>query len=89
MPRTAVTVSMSLKSGDVARFERLVARFGSGNRAEFLRQAMDRLERAEVLEDLLAFQAYGEQRRHESGRSGESVNDVVQRVGRQMTRDRA
>ena len=89
MPRTAVTVSLSLKAEDVPRFEELVERFGKGSRAEFLRRAMDRMERVELMEDIGELQTYGRQRRGKTGRAGESVNSAVQRIGRQMADEEA
>jgi Arc/MetJ-type ribon-helix-helix transcriptional regulator len=61
--RTARPVTLSLQPEDRARFERLVARFGHGNRSEFLRAAMDRMETAEIAAELRELRAYGAARR--------------------------
>jgi Arc/MetJ-type ribon-helix-helix transcriptional regulator len=65
MPRSAVPVTLSLNPDDRDRFERLVARFGGGNRSEFLRAAMDRMETAEIAAELRELRAYGLRRRRE------------------------
>jgi Arc/MetJ-type ribon-helix-helix transcriptional regulator len=65
MPRNALPVTLSLNPEDRERFERLVARYGGGNRSEFLRAAMDRMETAEIAAELRELRAYGARRRAE------------------------
>ncbi|HEV7678084.1 MAG TPA: hypothetical protein VGQ42_05915 [Candidatus Dormibacteraeota bacterium] len=65
MARNAVPITLSLNPQDKERFEHLVARFGHGNRSEFLRAAMDRMETAEIAADLRELRAYGARRRAE------------------------
>ena len=65
MARAAVPVTLSLNPEDRERFERLVARYGGGNRSEFLRAAMDRMETAEMAAELRELRAYGARRRRE------------------------
>jgi hypothetical protein len=62
MARQAVTKTLSLKPEDARRFERLVARFGGGSTTEFVRAAMDRLETAELAEELTDLRRYGQRR---------------------------
>lgn len=80
MSRNAVPVTLSLNPEDRERFERLVDRFGNGNRSEFLRAAMDRMETAEIAAELRELRAYGLQRRREL--HGEAEVDVAERTRR-------
>jgi len=75
MARSAVPITLSLNPDDRERFERLVARYGGGNRSEFLRAAMDRMETAEIAAELRELRAYGLQRRREL--HGEMEIDVA------------
>lgn len=75
MARAAVPVTLSLNPEDRERFDRLVARYGGGNRSEFLRAAMDRMETAEIAAELRELRAYGLQRRRDL--HGESEVDVA------------
>lgn len=76
MARAAVPISLSLNPEDRDRFERLVERFGGGNRSEFLRAAMDRLETAEIAAELRELRAYGQQRLREL--HGDAEIDIVE-----------
>jgi Arc/MetJ-type ribon-helix-helix transcriptional regulator len=63
MARTALPITFSLAPQDKERFDLLVARFGHGNRSEFIRAAMDRMETAEIAAELRELRAYGARRR--------------------------
>jgi Arc/MetJ-type ribon-helix-helix transcriptional regulator len=86
MARTAVPVTLSLNPEDRERFERLVVRFGRGNRSEFLRAAMDRMETAEIAAELRDLRAYGARRRAERGGPQLSTPERTRRVLNRPTR---
>ena len=54
MPRTSTSVAFSVREADQPRLDRLVKKFGGGNRSAFLRVAMDRMEAAGRPSDLHA-----------------------------------
>jgi Arc/MetJ-type ribon-helix-helix transcriptional regulator len=80
MPRSAVPVTLSLNPDDRERFERLVARYGRGNRSEFLRAAMDRMETAEIAAELRELRAYGQRRRAERAGPALTTAERTRRV---------
>lgn len=57
---SASTVGFSITDEYRPRLERLVARRTPGNRSEFLRQAIEVMERHDRAQDLAALQEYGE-----------------------------
>jgi Arc/MetJ-type ribon-helix-helix transcriptional regulator len=74
------TIGFAVAEEDESRLERLVRRFGGGNRSAFLREAMrqmDVVDRAERLADL---QAYGTERSSETGLGPDDALEVVRRV---------
>jgi Arc/MetJ-type ribon-helix-helix transcriptional regulator len=80
MPRTALPITFSLQPEDKERFDQLVARFGRGNRSEFIRAAMDRMETAEIAAELRELRAYGTRRRAATRSSGGSTRERTRRV---------
>lgn len=80
MARAATPVTLSLQPEDRERFDRLVRRFGAGNRSEFLRAAMDRMETAEIAAELRELRAYGARRRSEQGGAPRATADRTRRV---------
>jgi len=78
--RSAVPITLSLNPEDRERFERLVGRYGGGNRSEFLRAAMDRMETAEIAAELRDLRAYGLRRRREL--HGTAEIDTAERTRR-------
>lgn len=66
--REAVTVGFSIRGQrDQERLSRLTAVFGNGNRSEFLRRALDVMERKELADRLLSLQARGQAAAHLRG----------------------
>jgi hypothetical protein len=80
MARQAVTKTLSLRPEDARRFERLVGRFGGGSTTEFVRAAMDRLETAELAEELAALRRYGQRRARQVGAASIDVRDAVHKT---------
>ena len=77
---TSITIGFSIPAEDQERLERLVDRFGQGNRSAFLRAAMKHMEvldRAERLDELSQF---GAERLAAKGLSAEEIPDLVKRV---------
>ncbi len=59
--REAVTIGFSIRGQrDQERLSRLTAVFGNGNRSEFLRRALDIMERKELADRLLSLQVRGQ-----------------------------
>lgn len=80
MARSSAAITFAISPGDRERLDRLVERFGHGNRSEFLRAAMHQMEvteRAERLQRLQAFGARGSG--HREVRPGD-VEHIVHRV---------
>ncbi|MDA8399737.1 MAG: hypothetical protein M0008_06770 [Actinomycetota bacterium] len=75
-----ITVGFSIPEKDQARLERLVQRFGDGNRSAFLRAAMKRMEVLDRAERLRNLQDLGGTLAEAKGISIEGVEDVVHRV---------
>ena len=80
MAREAITKTLSLRPADARRFERLVLRFGNGSTTEFVRAAMDRMEAAEVAEELADLRTYGQRRARQLGVSGADVREAVRKT---------
>jgi Arc/MetJ-type ribon-helix-helix transcriptional regulator len=80
------TVGFAIEESDSARLERLVEKYGGGNRSAFLRVAIDYLEAAERAERLRKLQAYGAARSAEKDLSPADVAKVVRRVLRSRRR---
>ena len=74
------TVGFAIEQGDRARLERLVQKYGGGNRSAFLRVALDYMEAADRADRLRRLQAYGAERSAERGVTLADVNDVVHKV---------
>lgn len=74
------TVGFAIEQGDRARLERLVKRYGGGNRSAFLRVALDYMEAADRAERLRKLQAYGAERSARGGHTLTDVNAVVHKV---------
>lgn len=70
---SASTVGFSITDDYRPRLEQLVSRHSPNNRSEFLRQAIEVMERHDRAQDLAALQEYGEilSRRH-----GVTVDDI-------------
>jgi hypothetical protein len=78
--RQAITKTLSLRPDERSRFERLVKRFGGGSTTEFVRAAMDRLEAAEVAQELAGLRRYGQRRSKELGRDKVDVREAVRKT---------
>lgn len=74
------TVGFAIEDGDQARLERLVKKYGGGNRSAFLRTAMEYLEAADRAERLRNLQAFGAERSAKKGRGLTDVEAAVHRV---------
>lgn len=60
--RTSRTIGFAVDDSDRPRLDHLTTVFGGGNRSEFLRQAMDVMDRYEAALKLVQVQAYGSTR---------------------------
>lgn len=80
------TVGFAIEEGDRARLDRLVRRFGGGNRSAFLRVALDYLDTADRAERLRELQRYGAARSAEKGMAQTDVQEAVHRVLRSRRR---
>jgi hypothetical protein len=78
--RTTTTVGFSVAPTDRSRLDHLAEIFGDGNRSNFLRRAMDVMERLEAVKDLQKTQAYGADRLSEQKRSLDDVPRVVEQA---------
>jgi Arc/MetJ-type ribon-helix-helix transcriptional regulator len=74
------TIGFAVAEEDEPRLDRLVRKFGGGNRSAFLREAMRRMEVIERADRLAELQAYGAERSAASGLSPEDAVQVVRRV---------
>ena len=74
------TVGFAIEDGDTARLERLVKKYGGGNRSAFLRVAIDHLEAVDRAERLRKLQSYGAARSAEKDVSLDDVHKVVRRI---------
>jgi Arc/MetJ-type ribon-helix-helix transcriptional regulator len=76
----STTIGFSIPAEDQERLDRLVKRFGHGNRSAFLRAAMTRMEVLERAERLQELQRLGVQSRSAAGLDDVSVDEIVHRV---------
>ena len=76
----SITIGFSIPEEDQARLERLVVRFGQGNRSAFLRAAMKHMEVLERAERLDELSDYGAERLAAQGLTPEDIPDLVKRV---------
>lgn len=74
------TIGFAVEERDEARLERLVKRYGGGNRSAFLRAALDRMEAEDRADRLRALQAYGAKKSADAGVSLTEIESVVRRV---------
>lgn len=74
------TISFSVEERDQPRLDRLVKRYGGGNRSAFLRAALDRMESEDRSERLRALQAYGAKQSAAASLSLADAETVVGRV---------
>jgi Arc/MetJ-type ribon-helix-helix transcriptional regulator len=77
---TSITIGFSIPKEDEARLQRLVDRFGQGNRSAFLRAAMKHMEVLERAERLDELSRYGAERLAEKGLSGEDIPELVKQA---------
>jgi Arc/MetJ-type ribon-helix-helix transcriptional regulator len=78
--RRSRAVAFSVSEADLPRLDRLVSRYGRGNRSEFLRFAMDKVEASERAERLRRLQTYGRERTTERGVTLDDVREIVHQV---------
>ena len=77
---TTKTIGFAVAEEDLARLDRLAARFGNGNRSAFLREAMHQMEVVDRAQRLSALQAYGAERSAAAGLDAETALKVVRKV---------
>ena len=76
--REAVTVGFSIRSQrDQERLEHLADVFGNGNRSEFLRRAMDIMERKDLADRLVSIQGFGERAAETHGIPASTIPQLV------------
>ena len=80
MARNAITKTLSLTPEEAPRFDRLVQRFGRGSPTEWARVAMDRMETAEIADELSELRAYGQRRARAKGVADADVQQAVRRT---------
>jgi hypothetical protein len=80
VPRSSAAVAFSVSERDRKQLDRIVERYGHGNRSEALRVMMDRIETSERAEHLRRLQAYGARKSAERGLGLEDVQAAVHRV---------
>ena len=76
----SITVGFSIPKEDEARLQRLVHRFGQGNRSAFLRAAMRHMEVLDRAERLDELSGYGAERLAARGLSAEEIPELVKQV---------
>lgn len=76
----SITIGFSIPKQDEARLQRLVDRFGQGNRSAFLRAAMKHMEVLERAERLDELSRYGAERLTARGLTVEEIPELVKRV---------
>lgn len=74
------TVGFAIEEGDRARLERLVRKYGGGNRSAFLRVAISYMEAVDRAERLRRIQAYGAERLAARDVTLGDVETIVHRV---------
>jgi Arc/MetJ-type ribon-helix-helix transcriptional regulator len=77
---TSITIGFSIPKEDEARLQRLVDRFGQGNRSAFLRAAMKHMEVLERAERLDELSRYGAERLAAKGLSAEDIPELVKQA---------
>jgi Arc/MetJ-type ribon-helix-helix transcriptional regulator len=80
VPRSSAAVAFSVSEQDRKKLDRIVERYGHGNRSEALRVMMDRMEASERAERLRRLQAYGAGKSAARGLSLDDVQAAVHRV---------
>lgn len=77
------TIGFSVAEKDTERLDKLVEKFGGGNRSAFLRAAMDQMEVIDRAERLSRLQQYGVEQGSRTGLGPEDavrlVRDILQR----------
>ncbi len=76
----SITVGFSIAKEDEVRLQRLVDRFGQGNRSAFLRAAMKHMEVLERAGRLDELSQYGAERLADRGLSAEDIPELVKQV---------
>jgi Arc/MetJ-type ribon-helix-helix transcriptional regulator len=74
------TVGFSIASSDMPRLDRLVEKYGHGNRSEFLREAMRQMEVVDRAQRLQHLQAIGTAHSADRGVTLDDVNAIVDKV---------
>lgn len=74
------SIGFAVEDADRDRLDRLVQRYGGGNRSAFLRVAMAYMESVERAERLKRLQAYGAERAATRSLDLDDVDEVVHRV---------
>jgi Arc/MetJ-type ribon-helix-helix transcriptional regulator len=77
---SSVTIGFSIPEEDQSRLQRLVEKFGQGNRSAFLRVAMRQMEVLDRAERLRELQQFGTQNSAEYGLDDAPVDAMVHRV---------
>ncbi|MGH9117167.1 MAG: ribbon-helix-helix protein, CopG family [Acidimicrobiales bacterium] len=76
----AKTIGFSVADSDIDRLDRLVRKYGHGNRSEFLREAMRQMETIDRAQRLQRLQAVGTARSAAAGYTLDEVNRIVKQV---------
>ena len=76
----SITIGFSIPKEDEARLQRLVDRFGQGNRSAFLRAAMKHMEVLERADRLDELSRYGAERLAARGLSAEDIPALVKQA---------
>jgi len=76
----AKTIGFSIADKDAERLDRLVKKFGDGNRSAFLRHAMAQMEAVDRAQRLQQLQRIGASKSLERDRAPEDVNAIVRKV---------
>lgn len=74
------TIGFSVAGADMPRLDRLVEKYGHGNRSEFLREAIRQMEVVDRAQRLSALQGIGTAHSSERGASADDVNAIVRKV---------
>lgn len=77
---TTRTIGFAVDDADRPRLERLVKKYGGGNRSAFLREAIAHMESVDRAERLRGLQSYGAARSASRGLALADVHAVVDRV---------
>lgn len=76
----SITIGFSIPKEEEARLQRLVDRFGQGNRSAFLRAAMKHMEVLERAERLDELSRHGAERLTAKGLSADDIPELVKQV---------